>query len=91
MKDKHAAAAHLNELLFQCAKAHCVYHVMDREYMSCLAFPQLAHDNHGTHLRIGDEYMIVTCETGYRYYINVTADSPLTACAEVLNFVQYKV
>ena len=35
-------------------------------------------------------YVVVVAPNGYEYYINVTADSAITACAEVLNFARSK-
>lgn len=51
---------------------------------------QVLHDVNGYNLNPDDTYAVVICENGYRYYINITGDSILTACAEVLNFIQYK-
>lgn len=68
----------------------CVFYVMDKRYYDNLALPQFSADNRGNQLVIGDWYVIVTCSNGYPYYINVTADSVVTMCAEVFDFLQYK-
>ena len=84
------ATMKIDELLNHQSKAHCEYLVMDEAYMSTLAIPEFARDSRGNPLLIGDQYMVVTCSNGYKYYINVTADSVLAACAEVFNFIQHK-
>ena len=68
----------------------CVFYVMDNRYYKNLALPQFSADNRGHQLVVGDWYVIVTCGDGYKYYINVTADSVVTMCAEVFDFLQYK-
>lgn len=93
--DRHAnlmqlAAQKITELIDKLYKAKCEYYVMDDEYLSLLAYHQLSCDNHGNNLFKGDAYMIITVSNGYKYYVNVTADSVLTACSEVFNFIQYK-
>lgn len=67
-----------------------VFYVMDNRYYKNLALPQFSADNRGHQLVVGDWYVIVTCGDGYKYYINVTADSVVTMCAEVFDFLQYK-
>lgn len=84
------AAKKMSEILDWTSKAKCEYIIMNDDYLSQLAFPQLACDSRGHNLFKGDEYMIITCSNGCKYYVNVTADSVLTACAEVFNFIQYK-
>lgn len=84
------AANKITEIIDATSKAKCEYRVMDDEYIGMLAIPQLSQDNHGHCLFAGDAYMIITCSNGYKYYINVTADSVLAACAEVFNFIQNK-
>lgn len=86
----HHTATGIDAILSATAKARCRYLVMTQEYMAALPFPALCHDNRGNPLLIGDAYMVITCENGHKYYVNVTADSPLTACAETFAFVQYK-
>ena len=68
----------------------CVFYVMDKRYYENLALPQFSADNRGHQLVVGDWYVIVTCGNGYKYYINVTADSVVSMCAEVFDFLQYK-
>lgn len=84
------AAMRIDGLLNHQSKAHCEYLVMDETYMGTLVIPEFARDSRGNPLLIGDQYMVVTCANGYKYYINVTADSVLAACAEVFNFIQHK-
>lgn len=83
-------AKKISEILDWTSKAKCEYIVMNDDYLSTLALPQLACDSCGHNLIKDDEYMIITCSNGYKYYINVTADSVLAACAEVFNFIQNK-
>lgn len=85
------AANKITELLDWIYRAKCEYYIMDDEYLSQLAYPELSHDNHGNRLIKGCAYMIITVSNGYKYYVNVTADSVLTACAEVFNFIQNKI
>lgn len=40
-----------------------------------LKYPELAIDTRGGRLIEGEEYIIVGCQNGHRYYINVTGDS----------------
>lgn len=83
-------AAKIDSLLKTLSKARCEYRIMDAAYIGSLDHPSLASDNHGEPLLIGDAYMVITCANGYKYYINVTADSPYAACAEVFNFIQHR-
>lgn len=85
-----AVAAHIDDLLNFLYRAHCEYRIMNSDFLENLSFPELTCDNRGNRLMKGDAYMIVTAPNGYPYYINVTADSPLTACAEVFQFIQHK-
>lgn len=48
------------------------------------------HDHNGCNLNPEDTYVVITCENDYHYYINITGSSVLSACAEVLSFIQYK-
>ncbi len=84
------AAQSISEIMQRVSGAHCAYLVMDDAYMSTLAMPQYSTDNRGNRLMIGDQYMVITCANGYRYYVNVSADSIMTACAEVFCFAQNK-
>ena len=54
------------------------------------SFPELAIDSNGSRLIPGEWYVFIRCNNDYRYCINVTGLSVLSACAEVLNFIQYK-
>lgn len=83
-------ASQISSLIDMLSKAKCEYLVMDEAYIASLEYPDLASDNHGDPLCLGDAYMVITCANGYKYYINVTADSPYAACAEVFNFIQHR-
>ena len=83
-------AQQISAILDATSKAKCQYIIMDEAYYGNLAIPQLSQDNRGHQLCVGDAYMVITCANGYMYYVNVSADSALTACAEVFQFVQYK-
>ena len=93
--DKHThnlyfAAMQIDTLIQQTSGARCGYRIMDDEYISSLPYPQLVRDNNGNPLIPGDQYMIITCANGYLYYVNITGDSVLTACAEVFQLIQNK-
>lgn len=91
MKNNHAHAAEMISMILQQEKdMRCEYATMTAEYIQGLRFPELVRDNRGNYLIPGDAYMIVTCSNGYKYYVNVSGDSVVTACAEVLDFIQYK-
>lgn len=68
----------------------CAFYIMDKRYYDSLALPQFSADNRGHRLIVGDWYVIVTCANGYKYYINVTADSVVSMCAEVFDFLKHK-
>jgi hypothetical protein len=68
----------------------CHVHKWERSDFDQFQFPELIRDNHGNILFPGELYVIVTCENDHRYYVNITGLSVLSACAEVLNFIQYK-
>ena len=86
----HFAAHQIDELIQRTSGAHCRYFVMDDEYMSNLAYPELSRDNNGNQLIPGDQYMVITCANGYKYYVNISGDSVLTACAETFQFISGK-
>ena len=86
----HFAAAQIDELILRTSGARCGYRVMDDEYIAALPYPQLVRDNNGNPLIPGDRYMIITCANGYRYHVNISGDSVLTACAEVFQFISGK-
>lgn len=83
-------AKKIDSLVNTLSKAHCEYLIVSGAYLDTLEYPSLACDNHGEPIRVGDAYMVITCANGYKYYINVTADSPYTACAEVFKFIQHR-
>jgi hypothetical protein len=68
----------------------CCVHKWQWSDFDQFQFPELIHDNHGNQLIPGDLYVIVTCNNDYRYYINITGTSILAACADVLEYIQYK-
>ena len=84
------AAGKISELLGGLSHARCEYLIMDAAHLNSPSLSELSCDNRGNRLIEGDAYMIVTCSNGCKYYINVTADSVLTACAEVFQFIQHK-
>lgn len=90
IQNLHFAAHQIDALIQRTSGAHCRYFVMDDEYLSNLAYPELSRDNNGNRLIAGDQYMIITCANGYLYYINISGDSVLTACAEVFQLIQNK-
>ena len=90
LRKMYAVAAYIDDLLNALCQSHCEYRIMDSDFLESLTAPELACDNRGNRLVKGDAYMVVTAPNGYSYYINVTADSPLTACAEVFQFIQHK-
>ena len=86
----HFAAQQIDALIRRTSGAGCRYFVMDDEYLSGIRYPQLVRDNNGNQLFPGDRYMIITCANGHRYYVNISGDSVLTACAEVFQLIQNK-
>ena len=90
IQNLHFAAHQIDALIQRTSGAHCRYFVMDDEYLSNLPYPELSRDNNGNRLMAGDQYMIITCANGYLYYINISGDSVLTACAEVFQLIQNK-
>ena len=92
MKNNHAYAAEMISMILLGEKGmRCEYATMTAEYVQGLRFPELVRDSRGNPLIPGDQYMIVTCrDGGYKYYVNVSGDSVVTACAELLNFIQHK-
>ena len=61
--------------------AHSTYIVMTDDYFKSFRFPQLLHDTRDNRLLVGDEYIVITCANGYAYYVNITMDSAIAACA----------
>lgn len=68
----------------------CIVHEWKESDFEQFSFPELIHDSNGNSLVPGDLYAIVTCNNGYRYYINITGTSVLAACADVLEYIQHK-
>lgn len=92
MKDyrKNVACDNMAMILMANKHMYCCFQTIDEDYINSFTFPDLIRDNRGNHLIPGDEYVIVTCQNGYRYHINVTGDSVVTMCAEVFDFIQNK-
>ena len=91
MTNNHTNAAEMISLILQHEKSMTAqYFTMTAEYINALPYQQLVRDNRGHALAAGDEYVIVTCSNGYKYYVNVTCDSVVTMCAEVFDFIQSK-
>lgn len=91
MKNNYAYAAEMISMILIGEKhMRCEYATITADYIQGLRFPELVRDNRGNQLIPGDQYMIVTCDNSYKYYVNVSGDSVVTACAELLNFIQYK-
>ena len=86
----HNAANQLNILLQQSANVRCEFFIMDEEHIASFVYPELVRCSRGNRLFVGDWYMILTAPNGHNYYVNVTADSVLTACADTLNFASTK-
>ena len=86
----HCAAAYIDALIKRTSGAHCRYFVMNDEYMSGIRYPELVRDNNGNRLITGEQYMVITCANGYMYYVNISGDSVLTACAETFQFISGK-
>ena len=84
------ACSLMSEILYRNGGKACYLTKMTQDYIDRLDFPELIRDNHGGRLLPGTLYVIVTCPNDYRYYVNVSGDSVLTMCAEVLNFIQGK-
>lgn len=87
---KHTACDDMARILLREKGMYCCFAVMTEDIRNSHQFPELIRDHNGALLIDGDEYVIVTCGNGYRYYINVTGDSVITMCAEVFNFIQNK-
>ena len=68
----------------------CYVHEWKESDFSEFRFPELLHDSRGNRLIPGDLYVIAICNTDYKYYINITGDSVLTAAADVLEFLSSK-
>ena len=86
----HKACEYMTAILQANKHMYCSFVVLDEADIACHPFPELLRDSRGNRLIPGDQYVIVTCQNDYRYYINVTADSVVTMCAEVFNFIQNK-
>lgn len=84
------AAMHMTDILIKEKNMGCVFVVMDDDYLNALECPELVRDSRGNRLFVGDWYVVIVCNNGYRYYVNVTADSVITMCAEVFGFIQNK-
>ena len=93
MKDLHLyheACEHMTRILLDNKGMHCYFRVVSEAYIKGFTYPELVRDNRGHELIPGDEYVVVVCQNGYQYHINVTDDSVVTMCAEVIDFIQNK-
>lgn len=86
----HEACQNLSRILYDNKKMTCYLMRMTPEYIAELPHPEIVRDNNGDKLFPGYEYVVVVCENGYKYYVNVSGDSVITMCAEVFNFIQGK-
>lgn len=68
----------------------CNLYQMEEAELKRYSFPELAVDSNGSRLIPGEWYVVIRCNNDYRYLVNVTGLSVLSACAEVLTFIQYK-
>lgn len=68
----------------------CNLYQMEEAELKRYSFPELAVDSNDSRLIPGEWYVVIRCNNDYRYLVNVTGLSVLSACAEVLNFIQYK-
>ena len=84
--DKNVIAKHISDLISLTSNATCEYKKMPSEEEGAEPFTR----ENGNVLYAGREYMVITCSNGYKYYVNVTADSPLAAAAETLELASYK-
>lgn len=90
MERYHFAVSQMSHILTNEKRMACFFIVMDNGYLKSLECPELILDNRGHWLFVGDWYVVIVCHNGYRYYVNVTADSVTTMCAEVFDFIQNK-
>lgn len=90
MEKYHFAAMHMTDILTNEKKMACLFIVMNDGYLKSLECPELVRDSRGNQLFVGDWYVVITCHNGYRYFVNVTADSVTAMCAEVFGFIQNK-
>ena len=86
----HLAISDISDILKSNGFKGCNLYQMEEAELKRYSFPELAVDSNGSRLHVGEWYVVVRCENDYRYLINVDGLSVLSACAEVLNFIQYK-
>jgi hypothetical protein len=68
----------------------CRFMILTQEEYETFEHPEIMHSTRGHNLLVGDWYVVVTCRNGYKYYVNVTADSIITMCIEVLKAMEFK-
>ena len=90
MEKYHFAVSHMSHILNHEKRMTCMFIVMNDGYLKNLKCPELVRDSRGNRLFVGDWYVVITCNNGYRYFVNVTADSVTAMCAEVFGFIQNK-
>lgn len=68
----------------------CRFFILDKTGLMSLENHDFTFDTRGHQLIPGDWYIEVECRNGYKYYINVTADSVITMAIEVLKAMEFK-
>ena len=90
-KDKvDNALEHMTAILYTNKHMRCSMLHFDEDYLKQFKCPELIRDSKGCKLFPGNDYVVVTCENEYKYYINVSGDSIVTMCSEVFDFIQYR-
>lgn len=77
------------------AKPHltCCYDVFDRfnsMFDRAIKHPDITTDVRGNRLIEGDEYIVVFCQNGHTYFINVTGDSLMCMGEELFKYMMGK-
>ena len=84
------AMRYLSQILHDNGFKGCHLYQWEKDDFKKFSFPDLLCDQKGNRLIPGDWYVIIRCVNDYLYFVNVSGDSVLTACAEVLIFAQNK-
>lgn len=84
MRKKEVARQHLAPLIRACKNDG-----WGADYMLGEEIIERFHPRHET-IYPHSEYIVATAENGYHYYIDVSADSPLTMIYEAVKLLQYK-
>lgn len=77
------------------AKPHltCCYDVFDKfnsMFDRAIKHPDTTTDVRGNRLIEGDEYIVVFCQNGHQYFINVTGDSLMCMGEELFKYMMGK-